>query len=64
MKKILDYNKEVQKTFLIASKVDKGKPKPEESIAKRVKLRKERLAKIEGEEKNINNKLFKEYFTN
>ena len=34
-KEILDYNKEAQKTFSIASKVDKGKPKPEENIGKR-----------------------------
>ena len=39
IEEILDYNKGAQKTFSIASKVDKGKPKPEESIAKRVKLR-------------------------
>ena len=49
---------------MIASKVDKGKPKLEESIAGRIKLRKERIAEIEGEEKNITNKLFKKYFTN
>ena len=49
---------------MIASKVDKGKPKLEESIAGRIKLRKERIAEIEGEEKNINNELFKKYFTN
>ena len=35
-----------QKTFAIASKVGKGKPEPEESIAKRVKLRRERIAEI------------------
>ena len=37
----LDYNKNAQNFFLVASKVDKGKsePKPEESIAERVKLR-------------------------
>ena len=34
----------------------------EESIAGRIKLRRERIAEIEGEEKNINNKLFKKYF--
>ena len=63
---ILDYNKETQKIFALASKVDKGKsePKPEESIAKRVRLRREKITEIEKEEKNINNKLFKEYFTN
>ena len=35
-----------QKTFAIASKVGKGKPEPEESIAKRVILRRERIAEI------------------
>ena len=30
----------------------------EESIAGRIKLRRERIAEIEGEEKNIDNKLF------
>ena len=35
-----------QKAFAIASKVGKGKPEPEESIAKRVKLRRERIAEI------------------
>ena len=48
---ILDYNKEAQKTFSIASKFDKGKPKPEENIGKRVKSRREKIAEIEGEEK-------------
>ena len=65
IEKILDYNKNAQKNFLLASKVDKGKwkPKPEEGIAKRVHLRREYFAKIKREEKNVNNKLFKEYFT-
>ena len=46
---ILDYNKGAQKTFSIASKVDKGKsePKLEESIAKRVRLRRKKTTKIE-----------------
>ena len=35
----------------------------ERSIAERVKLRREKIAEIK-EEKNINNILFKEYFTN
>ena len=41
IKEILDYNKNVQKNFQLASKVDKGKsePKSEESIAKKVHLR-------------------------
>ena len=64
VEKILDCNKEAQETFLIVSKVDKGKPKLEESVAGRIKLRKERIAEIEGEEKNINNELFKKYITN
>ena len=61
---IFDYNERAQRTFPIASKVDKEKsePKPEESIAGRIKLRKERVAEIE-EEENIKNKLFKKYFT-
>ena len=65
-KDILDYNKGAQKTFSIASKVDKGKsePKPEKSIAKRVKLRREKITEIEEEEKNISNELFKIYFIN
>ena len=39
--------------LLIASKVDKGKsePKPKESIAKTVKLRREKITEIEEEEK-------------
>ena len=66
IKEILDYNKNVQKNFELASKVDKGKsePKPEESIADRIKLRRGKTAEIEEEEKNIKKKLFKEYFTN
>ena len=53
MKRFFDYNKGAQKTFSIASKVDKGKsePKPEESIAKRVVLRGGKVAKIKREEK-------------
>ena len=35
----------------------------ERSIAERIKLRKERLEEIERKEQNINNKLFKNYFT-
>ena len=46
-----------QKTFPIASKVDKGKsePKPKESIAKRVKLRRQRLNTIKKKEKKTIN---------
>ena len=40
-----------------------SKPKPEESISERVKLKKGKIAEIEKEEKNINNELFKKYFT-
>ena len=61
IEKILEYNKDAQKEFV--SKVDKGKSKPEWSIAERKILRKEMVAEIEKEEKNIDNKLFKKYFT-
>ena len=66
IKKILDCNKHAQKIFQYASKVDKGKskPKPKESIAERVKLKNERIAKIKKEEKTISNELFKKYFAN
>ena len=57
IKKLLEYNKNAQ----LASKVDKGKSKSktEESIAARTILSKEMVAKIEKEEKNISNNLFK-----
>ena len=63
---LFNYDKEAQKLFHHASKVDKGKlkPKTEESIAKRVKLENERIFEIKKEEKNINNELFKHYFIN
>ena len=66
IEEIIDCNKGAQKAFAIAWKVDKGKsePKIEESIAKRVTLRREKITEIEREEKNINNELSKEYFTN
>ena len=53
IEEILDYNKEAQKTFSIESKVDKrnSEPKPEESIANRVKLRIEKITEIEEEKK-------------
>ena len=35
----------------------------EESIAERTKLRKQRLDEIKRKEQNINNELFKKYFT-
>ena len=49
----LDYNKNAQNFFLVASKVDKGKsePKPEESIAQRVKIKK-RLLKLKKRKKH------------
>ena len=58
--------KMLKKFFSLASKVDKekSKPKPEESISERVKLKKGKIAEIEKEEKNINNELFKKYFAN
>ena len=45
---ILDYNKNAQRFFPVASKVDKGKSKSklEENIAKRTKLRRQRLNTI------------------
>ena len=61
IEKVLEYNKNAQKNFV--SKVDKGKSKPEGSIAERKILRKGLVAEIEKEEKNIDNKLFKKYFT-
>ena len=65
IEKIIDYNKGAQKAFALASKADKGKsePKPEKSVAKRVILRRGKVAKIKREGKNMNNKFFKEYFT-
>ena len=53
IEEILDSNKNSQNFFSVASKVHKGKsePKPEESIAKRVHLRREKAAKVKREEK-------------
>ena len=50
---------------MVASEVDKRKsePKTEESIAERTKLRRERIAEIKREEKNINNLMFQYYFS-
>ena len=64
IEEIVDYNKNAQRFFLVASEVHKGKsePKSEESNAERTKLRRERIAEIKREEKNINNKLFDYYF--
>ena len=51
MKRFLIRKKQIPKTFALASKVDKGKsePKPEESIADRIKLRRGKIAEIEEE---------------
>ena len=56
-----DFNDKIE----VASEVDKGNSerKPEESIAKRVRLGRRYSAKIKREEESINNKLLKEYFT-
>ena len=64
IKKILDYNKEAQKIFHFASKVDKGKSKPkiEESIAERIKLKRQKLDIIVKKKENISNVLFNYYF--
>ena len=53
IEEILDYNRNAQKNFPLASKVDKGKsePKPEESIAQRVKIKK-RLLKLKKRKKH------------
>ena len=65
IEEILDYNEGAQTFFPVALEVDKekSKPIPEESITKRVKLRREKITKIEDGEKNISNVWFKEYFT-
>ena len=49
---------------MVPSEGDKGKsePKPEKRIVERTKLRRESIAEIKREEKNINNKLFDYYF--
>ena len=53
IEEILDYNKNAQKIFSVASRGDKQKsePKPEESIAKTVVLRRGKVAKIKSEKK-------------
>ena len=54
IKKILDYNKNAPKYFQLASKVDKkkkSKPKAEESIAERVKLKNNKIAEIKKRRK-------------
>ena len=79
IEKILDYNKEAQKLFHHSSKVDKRKSKPkiEETIAERVKLKNQKnnlsetpiqkkfnnfLKQIKEEQKNIDINLFKNVF--
>ena len=52
IKKIIDYNKNVQKTFPLVSKVDKGKSVPKKAIVEKnieesVKLRRKMIAEIE-----------------
>ena len=66
--KIRDCNKNFQKKFLRASKVEKKKSVSKKTIVERnieesVKLRRRRIAEIEEENKYINNELFKKYFT-
>ena len=53
IKEILDYNERFQKIFALASKIDKREsiPKFKESIAKRVRLRREKITEIEREKK-------------
>ena len=64
IEEILDYNKNAQRFFPLASKVDKRKsePTPKESIAERVKLRRQRSAEIAKKEKKISLELFGRYF--
>ena len=61
IKEIFNYNKNAQKSFQLASKVDKGKsePKLEKSIAERVKSKNEKIAEIKKKEEKINNLTFK-----
>ena len=65
IEKIINYNKNTKKYFQLLSKVDKGKSeqKTGESIAERVKLKNVKIVEIKKEAKNINNKLFKYYFS-
>ena len=55
IEEILDYNKNAQKIFLLASKVNKGKSVPKKTIVERnieesVHLRRRRIGEIEQEE--------------
>ena len=68
IEEILDYNKNVQKKFPRASKVEKEKSVSKKTIVERnieesVKLRRRRIDETEEEDKYINNELFKKYFT-
>ena len=62
--KFIDYNKNAQRFFPLVSEVDKGKsePTPKESIAERVKLRRQRSAEIAKNEMKISFELFGRYF--
>ena len=64
IEEILDYNESAPRTFPLASEFDKGKsePTPQESIAERVKLRRQRSAEIAKKEKKISFELFGRYF--
>ena len=64
IRKILDYNKEAQKFFFCASKVDKRKSKSkiEESIEDRIKSRGQKLDLIVKMKEDINNKLLSCFF--
>ena len=53
IEEILYYNKKAQKTSSIAANIDE--PNPEESIVKRVKLRRQKLNTIEEKEKKTIN---------
>ena len=52
IEKILADNKNPQKSFQLASKVDKGKPEPklEKSIAERIKVKNGKIAEIKKKE--------------
>ena len=60
-KKLLITTKMLKNIFSLHQKLIK---KSEESISKRVKLKNEKIAEIKKEEKNMDYKLFKNYFTN
>ena len=66
LRKTLDYNENVKKLFRFASKVDRGKSEPntEESIADRMKLRRQKLDIIAKTNKKgkKNRMLFNYYF--